>query len=51
MVEMPYFMENEDWYYYDGEIYRLTDKAPAKAIESYNEFYNEMEEIDEEVSE
>lgn len=42
-VDMPYFFENEDWFYYDEkeEIYKLTDKAPQKAIDSYNEFYNE----------
>lgn len=39
----PYFMENEEWYYYDEEeeICKLTDKAPKEAIESYNEFYSE----------
>ena len=41
--DLPYFMYNEDWYYYDwDEIkYKLTDKAPKEAIDSYNEFYNE----------
>lgn len=41
IVEMPYFMTNEDWYYYDDEeeIFKLTDKAPKEAIESYIEFY------------
>lgn len=40
-VRMPYFMENDDWFYYDeeSEIFKLTDKAPEKAIESYKEFY------------
>lgn len=40
---MPYFMENEEWYYYDEEeeIYKLTDKAPYKAKQSYYEFYAE----------
>lgn len=39
--EMPYFLTNEDWFYYDKEekIYRLTDKATKKARESYEEFY------------
>lgn len=39
----PYFMENEEWYYYDYEElkYKLTSKAPQKAIDSYNEFYGE----------
>lgn len=41
----PYFMTNKDWYYYDEEEfkYKLTDKAPPKAVESYNEFYKEPE--------
>ena len=36
----PYFMSNKEWYSYDKEnkTYTLTDKAPKKAIESYNEF-------------
>ena len=40
----PYFMENEDWYYFDEEefIYKLTDKAPKKARESYDEYYKEV---------
>lgn len=44
-VETPYFMENEEWYYYDEKegIYKLTDKAPKEAIESYKEFYREEE--------
>lgn len=46
MQDYPLFLENELWYYYDDEeeIYKLTDKAPPEAIESYNEFYNEIEE-------
>ena len=42
-MSKPYFMENEDWYYYDDEegIYKLTKKAPIEAIESYEEFYRE----------
>lgn len=41
-VRLPYFMENKEWYYYDKkeEIYKLTDKAPQKAIDSYNEYYS-----------
>ncbi len=40
MNEMPYFMENEEWFTYDQKTntYTLTDKAPPKAIESYQEF-------------
>jgi hypothetical protein len=38
----PYFMKNKDWYYFDKEEwrYKLTDKATKEAIESYNKFYN-----------
>lgn len=39
----PYFIINEDWYYYDEEeeIYKLTDKATEKAKQSYIEYYSE----------
>ena len=42
-MSKPYFMENEEWYYYDEEegIYKLTDKATREARESYKEFYKE----------
>jgi len=45
-VERPYFMENKEWYYYDEkeEIFKLTDKAPQEAIDSYNEFYSSEDE-------
>ena len=41
----PYFMTNKEWYRYDDkeEKYVLTDKAPQEAIESYNEFYKELD--------
>ena len=35
-----YFFTNNEWYYYDGHMLKLTDKAPKKAIESYKEFYS-----------
>lgn len=43
MRTLPYFMTNEDWYYHDEEEfkYKLTNQAPQKAIDSYNEFYEE----------
>ena len=39
MIDRPYFLNNKKWYYYDEkeERYKLTKKAPKKAIESYNE--------------
>lgn len=42
-IGVPYFITNEEWYYYDDEegIYKLTDKATEKAKESYEEFYKE----------
>lgn len=47
MVDMPYFMENEDWYYFDFKKrkYMLTAEAPDKAKESYEQFYKEVEAI------
>ena len=38
--EEPYFLSNKEWFYYDEEefCYKLTTKATKKAIESYNEF-------------
>lgn len=43
VLTKPYFMENEEWYYYDYENlkYKLTDKAPKEAVKSYQEFYKE----------
>lgn len=42
-VDKPYFMKNEEWYYYDIETfkYQLTDKAPQEAIDSYNKYYED----------
>lgn len=41
LIEKPYFLTNKEWYKYDEKTkkYVLTDIAPKKAIESYNEFY------------
>lgn len=44
LLEQPYFLQNKEWYtindsYNDGKGYLLTEKAPIKAIQSYNEFY------------
>ena len=45
MMDMPYFLENEEWYIEQlnngRAVYTLTDKAPQKAINSYKE-YHEM---------
>lgn len=44
-ADTPYFLINKEWYYYDMDTghYKLTDKAPQKAIDSYNKFYGELE--------
>ena len=38
----PYFMKNEEWYYFDEKdfMYKLTNKAPKEAVKSYKEFYD-----------
>lgn len=45
MIEKPYFLENEEWYYFDEKkfCYKLTDKATEKAKQSYQDFYEELE--------
>lgn len=50
--EKPYFMQNKEWYWHDTKawMYKLTDKAPEKAKQSYKEFYNfdiELEDLPE----
>lgn len=47
MMEMSYFLENEEWYieYRDerGHLnYKLTGKAPKEAIKSYNKYYKTL---------
>lgn len=44
MLDMPYFMENEEWYFYDSQERKfiLTENAPQKAKESYEKFYEEL---------
>ena len=41
MQDMPYFLTNEEWFYFDGNRFVLTDKAPKEAEESLTEFYND----------
>jgi hypothetical protein len=45
LVEKPYFLTNEEWYEYDekSKKYILTNKAPKKAQESYENFYKLMD--------
>ena len=44
MLDMPYFMENEEWYEFDFEkrSFVLTEKAPKEAKKSYEEFYKQL---------
>ncbi len=48
ILSEPYFMTNEAWYTYDEDemVYKLTDKAPQKAVDSYNAFYGEVEKVE-----
>ena len=40
MKDMPYFMSDEKWYKFDFDkrIFVLTEEAPEKAKESYEEY-------------
>lgn len=43
MMEEPYFLKNKEWYteYRDGRgrlKFKLTDKAPKEALESYDKY-------------
>lgn len=45
MITEPYFLTNEDWYYFDEKEcrYFLTDEAPEKARKSYVDYYQAVE--------
>lgn len=45
MRDMPYFMTNEKWFEFDFErrIFVLTEEAPEKAKESWEEYMNLLE--------
>lgn len=47
MIKQSYliFLQNKEWYYWDSKEwkYKLTNKAPKEAIESYKEFYKIIE--------
>lgn len=45
MLDMPYFMSNPEWYYFNGKKFVLTDKAPEEAKQSLVEFYQDEDEI------
>lgn len=46
MLDKPYFMNNAEWYYFDEKewCYKLTEKAPEKAKESYEEYMKLLQE-------
>lgn len=54
MIEPPYFLKNKEWYvetkgvpkFLGGKAkrkYKLTSKAPQKAIDSYNNYYKKID--------
>ena len=45
MLEMPYFMENKEWYTYDDESEKfvLTENAPVEVVESYKQYLKDYE--------
>lgn len=45
MLDRPYFMEKDDWYYFDftKRRFALTDKAPKQADQSLKDFYADVE--------
>ena len=45
MLDMPYFMKNKDWYYFDGERFVITENAPEEAKESLEKFYEDEKEL------
>lgn len=46
MLDMPYFMENPDWFYFDfaNKTWKLTDAVPEKAKESYKDYISALKE-------
>lgn len=46
--EIPLFLTNDDWYYYDEDelCYKLTENAPAEARASYELYYEQVERIE-----
>ena len=47
MIDEPLFMQNEEWYYYDFDEkkYKLRDGVPKEVEESYEQFYLDLNEI------
>lgn len=42
-TKRPYFLENEEWYYYDGKKNKLflTDKAPEEAKKDCDKWWED----------
>lgn len=45
MLDMPYFMQDPEWYYFDGKKFVLTEKAPEEAKKSLKEYYKDEEKM------
>ena len=47
LANEPYFMKNEEWYYYDEikGICKLTDKALPETVKSYEAFYELLDKM------
>lgn len=47
MQDMPYFMNNDEWFEFDFDkrIFVLREKATEKAKESYNEYLKHIESV------
>ena len=47
IFDKPYFMMNQEWYYFDESEwrYKLTDKATEACKKSYTDFYAVEDEI------
>lgn len=48
----PYFMQDKKWYFYNEEEkkYELTDEAPEEAVKSYIDFYQEDDNVEEDMT-
>lgn len=48
-LDKPYFMTNSEWYYFDNDDknrgVKLTDKAPAEAVKSYEEYCEKIKKV------
>lgn len=45
MIDMPYFMTNQNWYYYDFEEkkYKIHENVSEEVKKSYEEYMKELE--------